>query len=204
MGGYGSGRCYGRERREVVENCEFVSVRDLTPLSGGLGEPVLLPLNRHNGDVVGYIRCKTDLLENGLFVMAFHVRDGNQSCLRVLPLGSTPARNDGNRICFLCPMPTGETICGSPVRKLYAPPGVTRLGCRACYQLAYSSSQRRDERLALADDRAKAVEEVADKVITRMDRGEQIELDEAMRLWRHLSYSINDLRESICENLGEY
>ncbi|MCA9072514.1 MAG: hypothetical protein KDA84_26500, partial [Planctomycetaceae bacterium] len=102
------------------------------------------------------------------------------------------------------PMPAGENFCGTPVRKLFAPPGETRLGCRHCHRLVYASSQRRRERLSRADDRAEAVEELADKVLARIDRGEHIEFDEAIRLWRHLSYSINDLRESLRENVGEF
>lgn len=69
---------------------------------------------------------------------------------------------------FHCPNLTNGSACRCRVRHLYMLPGGVRLGCRACFNLTYSSSQCHDARL---DRMLRLPIEQFRKALTSNDRG---------------------------------
>lgn len=193
MGGYGSGRWPGRDRRQVVEKCLFVDADDLPFLSFHT-QQFSLPVHKHGGETAGMLPCRIVRLNGGKLALRYQIHLGDGTLAQVIRLGTTPARSGGRRTCFLCP--TGENPCG-PCRKLYAPPGAQLLGCRNCHRLAYASSQRRAERLARADAVADDITDEAGEFLARVERGEKYEVAERLRVMRRLSHAVNDLWESL-------
>ena len=196
MGGYGSGRWYGRERRQVVEHCVFFSSDDL-PVTLSQHHLFMLPLRRHGGEWVTTLCCEYVILRTGQPVVRFRLRPGcaddDDSIPRTLPLGWSGA---GSRVCFLCPVAQGDGFCGRPCRKLYVPPGSLLPGCRRCHRLSYSSSQRRKQRLARSEAEADRLLSLDDELFARAQRGEA-SFREQMRYMRVLSYVISDIWESL-------
>lgn len=201
MGGFGSGRWPGRKRREIVENCQRVSSGDL-PGSVSSGERVVLPLRDPERSIIGYIPCDCRVSRDGILSLTFKVRFDGESLIQVIPLAWTAAGRGGCRLCFRCPFPVGERICGRRSRVLYSSPGSKRLGCRHCHRLGYASSQRRNERLARSIDASDDVEDETDNLLARIERDERVEFHELFRVWRRLSHTTFDLWESLRDRLA--
>ena len=201
MGGYGSGRWRSHNRREVVESCLYVSADDL-PLINFPDEDHHFVVRRHGGQIVGRVSCRSILLPGPKLALRFHLPP-EDNLEQIIPISFTPTRGSGGRTCFLCPISSGEDFCGRASRKLFAAPRSDHLGCRFCHQLVYSSSQRRAERLARGNDQADAVERMADELFSRLDRGEDVNFKEQMRVMRALSHAIHDLWESLGHSLSE-
>lgn len=194
MGGFGSGRWLGRKRREVVENCHRVSARDL-PGGVSASERVALPLRDHRRTIVRNIPAECWVLENGILALTFRMRITGEPLIQAIPLDWTVAGRGGCRLCFRCPFPVGETICGKLSRVLYAPPGKTFLGCRECHDLVYSSSQHRRERLARSEMAADRIADEADVISNRIERGESVKFHETLRSMGQMSSAISDIWE---------
>lgn len=194
MGGFGSGRWRSHNRRELVESCAYISADDL-PVTFRSAEEFWLPVRQPTGQVIGNLSCRRVLIERGAVAPALQLHLGSETLPQSIPLGTTPARRGGVRHCFLCPIGIGEDYCAKPSRKLFAPLGAERLGCRQCHNLAYASSQRRAERLTRVNAVADELDEESGVFIDRIDRGEPVDFDKAIRLMRRLSYVTHDLME---------
>jgi hypothetical protein len=198
MGGYGSGRWFGRSRRQVVEDCVYLEAGEL-PYSLLPPREFLMTVRRRGGEFVGFLPCRSVLPVGRVMSVTFDLPMGEETISQVIPVGATTARAGGSRHCFHCPIEKSEGICGQTCRKLYVPPTSMFLGCRKCHCLAYASSQRRPERLAKVDDRTEKVEHAADRVLARMVRGERIGFREMIQIMRQTSHAIWDLRELLAE-----
>lgn len=62
-----------------------------------------------------------------------------------IALVTTKCYRNGRRWWFTCPLVSGGSVCGRRVRKLYR--WGWHFGCRQCYDLVYTSSQRSDSRV---------------------------------------------------------
>lgn len=196
MGGYGSGRSSNRQRREIVEQCYYVSAADL-PSIPMPSQEIPIPVRRHGGQKLAILHCRTELLEGGTPALSFQLPLGDNTLSQAIPLGNTQARSGGERVCFLCPIAVGEGYCGRPCRKLYAPPGAKYLGCRQCHGLSYKSAQKRTKRILRAETEADKLIENRNKLFAGDKRGETLNFDEMLRIRRRLSYAISDLWESL-------
>jgi len=121
MGGFGSGRWHGRQRRETVERCLHVDAGDLPSVTMPF-QQVSLPVRRHGGQIAATLTCRSFHLDDGTLAVGFQIPSGDEILSQAIPLGCTVARAGGSRICFLCPIFNGEGFCGNPSRRLYAPP----------------------------------------------------------------------------------
>jgi hypothetical protein len=92
-------------------------------------------------------------VQNDADVLAVHIRRqyarlcGDlrplEECL--IPITTTPAHLGGERRWFSCPTMRDGNPCGRRVGRLYLPPGAAVFGCRQCYNLTYSKSQKHDK-----------------------------------------------------------
>ncbi len=200
MGGFGSGRWYGRERREVVERCLSISSDDLSLISRPFEEQ-LLPVRRHDRRTVITLSCRSASLANGTLALDLELPMGDNCWTQTIPLGSTQARAGGSRNCFLCPIPEGDGYCGRPSRKLFIPPRTERFGCRKCCRLSYSSSQRRQARLARSDAVADRIIKEADELLDAAAAGEDADFWKVLRTGRRLSHVYLDQEELLSQSV---
>ena len=164
MGGYGSGRW--RERREVIENCQFVNVDDL-PFHLKPGYDVGLPLKNYSGENVMMMKAEYIPSNDSTYGLAILAKSGGeQKYHQFIPISNTSTKS-GSRICFICP----SQNCGQPTRKIYVPPNSKYLACRKCHKLSYSSSQRRTEREARFEKITEKIELEAEDFDEERKRG---------------------------------
>lgn len=140
MGGYGSTRWSMHTKRETVENCLTLSVRDLVKIGA------LRRGQRWSGSVrwsVGSATTATvsaivDAAESDGQVWLIYSVSGRPVSLKVQLTTFAP-----QRWLFVCP------LCGEQrAAKLYKPPRADRFGCRVCHDLTYKSSQESDKRVS--------------------------------------------------------
>ena len=126
----GSREAKRRERKDVVEDCLVLSVRDVRRGAG-----------RRSGSLRW--RCGDQVL--GLIEYAINLRSAEQGCLWLwytaagganhvaISMASTVLHSGGRRWWFRCP------VTGDRVGKLYLPPGATRFAGRQAHDLTYTS-----------------------------------------------------------------
>lgn len=160
MGGYGSTRWGGHWKKDAVEDCNVLSVRDLIDyarlaphvrvIGGGIawydtvkGEKIAsIGVDIDTGPTEGYARLHytvTPLYGQGdKFDVDYKVT-----------LVTTRPYCGGLRWWFLCP----GRRCGRRVAKLYFPPGngVQYFLCRHCYDLTYKKLTDPQQALGLAE-----------------------------------------------------
>ena len=128
MGGYGSGRCFGR-RGPTVGDYETVDIRQLRK-EGYIGRV---------GTIVHWHvkRQRVEFVEGGVIVV-FDRHGPSEHCVA---LETTPCNLGGERTWFCCPRCGGRTV------ELHL--SGSKLACRHCHKLTYLSQRER------APDRAR-------------------------------------------------
>jgi len=132
MGGYGSGRQKGYNRKQTVE------------------ESLVLDLQYILKD--GLLRYKRSLSWTDGSTVAYYISDGNGKPTLVLEyvcnkepvnmeiaIAKVPQPYGGFRYWMECPLRSGSVQCNNRCLKLYLPPGAKYFGCRKCNDLSYYS-----------------------------------------------------------------
>ena len=136
----GSREAKRRERKDVVEDCLVLSVRDVRTgaecRSGSLRW-------RCGDQLLGLISYTVDLMsaEQGCLWLWYNVGGGaNHVAISMI---STALHSGGRRWWFICP------VTGDRVGKLYLPPGATHFAGRHAHNLTYTSCREsgREKRL---------------------------------------------------------
>lgn len=197
MGGFGSGRWHGRERRQVIEKCRSICSDDLSrqgPIRAH--QEGQIDIHEPGGGVTASLPFVVVPIRSSILVIGFRLRCNDEIVTQGIPISTTQTRFGGTRLCFLCPTGDPDDFCGGASRRLYLPPGKKYFGCRSCHQLSYSACQKRKQRWLRA-------EKEADKLIAHrkhlLSNAKQSNTDFAknLRLIRHLSHAIHDLIESL-------
>ena len=156
MGGYGSTRWGGHWKKDTVEDCNVLSVRDLIDyarlapsvrvIGGGIAwydtvkdeKTASIGVDIDTRPTEGYARFHYT-------VTPLHGQGDKFDQDYKVPLVTTRPYFGGLRWWLLCP----GRRCGRRVAKLYFPPGngVKYFLCRHCYHLTYRSSQTHNKRL---------------------------------------------------------
>jgi hypothetical protein len=151
MGGYGSTRWAWHTKKDTVEDCRILAVRDfdLAPDSKGGGSLVWRNGAGEKVASIGYAWRTTGAA--GVLVLIYTIRPGRDDARDFrypVQLQITRPNFGGLRWWFTCPLITGGHKCSRRVGKLYLPPGGLYFGCRHCYDLSYRSRQEWDSRVA--------------------------------------------------------
>ena len=148
MGGYGSGRRYGRAKR-TVERCLILSSAKLQRdrlLRAGLHAPGSVTWSvAATGEKTDSVGCEVNTLDRADAWIRLHytrVQDKDEVAFRVR-LTTTPLPWGGVRWWFVCPLTVNGRSCGRRCGNLYLPPGGRYFGCRVCYDLTYESTRHR-------------------------------------------------------------
>jgi hypothetical protein len=147
MGGYGSGRRYGADPKETVEDCLILSsaklqsdglIREGLSASGSLRWT-----GSWTGEEIASAGFAVDTLgrANPWLRLIYTSDRTGQETSNLIALTTTPLPWGGVRWWFLCPLIRDGRPCRRRCGKLYLPPGARYFGCRICYDLTYTTSQ---------------------------------------------------------------
>lgn len=153
MGGTGSGRWEGHQKKTTTEKCYMVNVNKL---KGALSEAAssgpdgdhsgTLTMVRINDASVRRISYVIECPEGaGLVVRITHIRDTGvlrEEVDQRVELVTSEPNFGGVRWYFWCPLTVNGEPCNRRAEKLYLPPNRKLFGCRHCYGLTYKSSQQ--------------------------------------------------------------
>ena len=167
MGGYGSGRWRGHDKKTTVEACLQLAVgrlvRDgLIAASSGIG--TLSCTDLRTGQPTATLTFRRELSRDGLVFRLRYTATGwdrrEHDVDEPIRLQTTRPPIGGTRWWFTCPLAVDGRACGRRAGKLYLPPGERYFGCRHCHDLTYASSQRshRWDRFAAVLARATGLE----------------------------------------------
>src|SRR5262245_34457238 len=137
MGGHGSTRWNGYQKRQTVENCMALDVNLLCLLKGI--EAPSGTLSWQTGATIGFV-----LNNRQHRSLELRFKLGNREIRELFPLVSTEPHLGGRRWWFQC---NGEN-CRRRVQKMYLPPGEKSFACRQCHGLTHLRAQRHDKRIA--------------------------------------------------------
>jgi hypothetical protein len=140
MGGYGSTRWGGYNKRNAVEDGLTLSIKPFKEaLAKGPGHSGIITWSR--GDVkTASIAYTTEQLGEVLFLRLEYKKNGEPQDY-VVPVTFTTTPRGGRQWFFNCPMIRNGETCLHRVAKLYLPPRAAAFGCRECYGLTYTSCQ---------------------------------------------------------------
>lgn len=130
--------------RPIVEHYVCLDARDMHRAGVFREAPGSHWLLKYRSGVQGFALAYTVVATAG-HAMGLQFEDGH-STPYVVNVTTTRPRFGGLRHWLRCPMLHDGIACGRRVARLYAPPGMTRWGCRLCHDLTYSSSRRHDAR----------------------------------------------------------
>jgi hypothetical protein len=122
-----------RKRKDVVEDCLVLSVKDVR---AGVGYRNGLFQWRCGDQELGAIKFEINLrsAERGYLWLWYNV-DGEANCVAI-SMTSTALHSGGRRWWFICP------VMGTRVGKLYLPAGATHFAGRQAHNLTYTSCQK--------------------------------------------------------------
>ena len=146
MGGVGSGRWRGRNRRSLVEDCLSMDVLDpsfkaLLRLDFADGK-IEWPSTRGTGPLLSVNFILSVVEPDGSRRITFDFADDPYQPELVVVLEPATV-GFSRRVYFRCPR------CNQRVRKLFVAPRKLELCCRACAGLTYLSSRQHDRRIGL-------------------------------------------------------
>lgn len=149
MGGYGSGRWGYHSKKDTVEDCRTLDIRELRREGFLQRGQVFSGTSRWSNwqgketASLGWTTTGSDI--RLCYTIHWRDREAEKIDYRV-PVVWTPCNFGGQRPWFVCP----GRGCGRRVTKLYLPPGAAKYYlCRHCYDLSYRSRQEYDKRAAL-------------------------------------------------------
>jgi hypothetical protein len=147
MGGYGSGRRWGKDTTSDMRRLDIRRLQRDGLLTPGRAFGWQWT---HNGEEVASIRMRT---EAASVILSYRSRSNSgdwQPMEYAVYLEWTPCNLGGRRPWFLCP----ARGCGRRVAILYKGYGSAIFACRHCYQLAYPSQRETyDDRAARRADK---------------------------------------------------
>ena len=139
MGGPGSGSWdRWRAKKSTVEESLCLTIRDFRGrLNDGATGTIAWTSAYGHSSFLGYSVKRAD----GLFITLKYLWRDSDVVQIIVPLQTTPTQFGGKRWWFTCPLSSHGADCNRRALKLYLPPGARYLGCRACHDLTYESSQ---------------------------------------------------------------
>ena len=155
MGGRGSSRWHGYQRRTTVEECDKVEAkfRDSTTAA----------------TVPETSSCRAEI--GGRIAWLLYWDDDGRKIRLPVAIDTTRQHLGGRRWWFTCPLSRDGHDCKRRVRTLYRPPGAHYFGCRQCHDLTYARCQ---DGTLLARKAKKIASEYAEHGITLADVREHI------------------------------
>ena len=130
-----------RNKAKTVEECNVLDLRKLARAGafqpdrwGQLARPFIA------------FKCNVPAGQESL-VCTFSYLIGVEEVSVPVSFETTPVHFGGVRWWGRCPLLNNGQPCGRRVLKLYLPPGLRYLGCRACHRLTYRSVQKHDARV---------------------------------------------------------
>jgi hypothetical protein len=146
MGGHGSGRWDRPEAKATVEDCLTLSTTFLLrhkalQLGGRKGLRATWTVGLLQEPLTTIVIDTHVDLEDEAY-LELHYRLNGREYRYEISLVETALPWRGSRWWFLCPLARSGNPCGRRVSKLYVPPGLRYFGCRHCYDLTYTSSQK--------------------------------------------------------------
>jgi len=153
MGGYGSGRWTWHSKRQTVEDALTLSLRPFkeTFSRGQVWRGSVVWTNTATGkqtNSIGYefypVGVDRESVQAGQLRLYYTTTRPSgekvESDYR-LDLETTPCNFGGVRWWFVCPLVKDGRPCRRRCGKLHKPFGALYFGCRACYDLTYTSCQ---------------------------------------------------------------
>ena len=145
MGGYGSGEKFSK--KDTVEDCRWIDANRWMR-EGILRQDVWQsgswfwrnPRTSEKTSSIGYESNTIDASRKWLRLHYTITRTQEKLDYKVA-LQTTHPNYGGTRWWFTCPLVINGRPCSRRVGKLYLPPGGRYYGCRACYDLTYTSCQ---------------------------------------------------------------
>jgi hypothetical protein len=146
MGGLGSGRWGCHAKRNTVEDCLVLNlntlIKDGLMLRGKHVQGTLTWKNSVTGEPFSSLSYVGDMLYNlGSMQLTYALTETGKNIDYSIPLLTTPLPWGGARWWFRCPLSLDGIHCRKRASKLYLPPNGQYYGCRACYDLTYTSCQ---------------------------------------------------------------
>ncbi len=148
MGGDGSTRWKGHQKKRTVEECltldSCMLARKLPFSAGYHAEGINVSWTQaETGELLGDGSLEIDILDPEDAGLIVSYDDPGTGRRRNMPVGLTTTRQTfgGLRWWFVCLLPVRGQPCQRRVRKVYLPPGGRFLGCRQCHDLTYRSRQ---------------------------------------------------------------
>ena len=155
MGGDGSTRWQGCEKKDTVENCRILDANRWTR-SGILQEGIhrsgrWVWRNARTGGQTASIDYEVDTkdMSRPWIWLHYTFTEVHESVDYRIRLQTTQPRWGGLRWWFTCDLSINGRVCRRRVGKLYLPLGARYFGCRHCYDLTYRSCQTSDKRVLI-------------------------------------------------------
>ncbi len=142
MGGYGSGKRWGRDVKATVDDATTIDINWLVRegvFDSAEGRGTLRWYDAW-GEEFSAIRYTCDLARR-VFSVTYRAVDAQQSMAYDIPLTTTDLPWGGVRWWFRCPVKSHRQCCGRRVAKLHLAHGCACFGCRSCLDLTYKSCQ---------------------------------------------------------------
>lgn len=146
MGGYGSGRWFGHDKKTTVEDCHALNFgvleRDGAFAPWRTGRYRWLVAERETGSI-GY-RVEQTKGDRLWLVLDYVWGEAKEHVVIPVALETTRPHFGGVRWWGRCPLAVGGVACNRRVRKLYL--RGRYFGCRHCHRLTYTSCQESHQR----------------------------------------------------------
>ncbi len=144
MGGPGSTRWFGYQKKCLVEDCLVFEVSYVAAMLRGQPSRtsgVITWVDPETETVRGSCACEVETTdhERAWLCLRYHCQIAGRAPTPVedrIALVFTDQGFGGRRLWRRCP-----AGCGRRVRKLYRPPHMSRFACRSCHALTYKCSQ---------------------------------------------------------------
>lgn len=150
MGGRGSTRWNGHQKKTTVEECRVLSIRDFNRAGileeGEFNKGVLEWTHKWTHERTAQLGFEVDMRTAPPVVRTYYdpmQEDDGRVYQQTIPLTSNPCNFGGKRWWFRCPgMSKRNGHDQRRCAKLYLPPGSVSFLCRECHDLTYRSCQQ--------------------------------------------------------------
>ena len=144
MGGYGSGRRWGRNKKATVEDSHVLTAQAFKPfMDYAPGTQGTMTWTRGEEKVATITFILEEKGDGRAFRFTYTAGKGENArdADYIVRMVKAAPHFGGVRWYFLCPLVVNRELCLRRVSKIYLPPGGLYFGCRECYGLTYTSSQ---------------------------------------------------------------
>jgi hypothetical protein len=151
MGGIGSSRWSEHRKRQQVERCWALDVKDIEPglIPGCARAGFVKWLDPTTDEELAAVDFRLTAVTGGIRTLTLQgASDDTYSGIsQLIHLQTTRPNFGGVRWWFTCPLERNGRPCNRRSGKLYLPPRADLFGCRICYDLTYRSVQTHDKRV---------------------------------------------------------